>query len=60
MGIEVSVSITGIEGWDMDWSDSEGVKMELVNIEEEIRHAIADRLGIPVGNVGAEAVMERP
>ena len=58
MKITLEVTVTGLEGWDMDWYDVEGVKMELVNVEEEVRHAIADRVGIAPGNLQVEARFE--
>jgi hypothetical protein len=59
MKITLEVTVTGLEGWDMDWSDDEGVKMELVNVEEEVRHAIADRVGINLENLEVEAKFDR-
>lgn len=58
MKIRLEVTVTGLEGWDIDWSDDEGVRMELVNVEEEVRHAIADRVGITLGNLQVEAKFE--
>lgn len=42
----------------MDWSDDEGVRMELFNMEDEVRHAIVDRLGVELENVEVDATLE--
>jgi hypothetical protein len=59
MKITLEVTITGLEGWSVDWSDTEGVKMELSNLEAEGKFKLADGLGLGHRNVEVEATLDR-
>jgi len=59
MRITLEIEITGIEGWSVDWSDKEGVGMELDNLEREAEFHLAERLGLLRGNIHAEATLDR-
>jgi len=55
MKITLEVTITGLDGWDAEWDNKEGVQMVLADVEAQARHAIADNFGILLREVEVEA-----
>lgn len=55
MKITLEVTITGLDGWDAEWDNKEGVQMVLAGVETQARHAIADNFGILLHEVKVEA-----
>ncbi len=55
MKITLEITITGLNKWDMDWSDKEGVVFEMENLAQEARFHLATCLGIGFNDMDADA-----
>ena len=49
--IGVSISITGIENWNVNWENELDAKHELGTLKAEIRREISRYLGIHIQNI---------
>lgn len=53
--IEVKVTITHVDGWDIDWSNDVARTNELEELNADIRDAIARSCGISPSNISVES-----
>jgi len=55
MKITLEVTVTGIEGWDVDWSDEATVRVTLADVAKDAREGIMHAFQIPAMDVEVHA-----
>jgi hypothetical protein len=58
MKITLEVTITGLDGWDVDWSNDALVKVTMADVAKDARQGIMDAFGIPYTDVEVQAEFE--
>ena len=55
--IKVTIKISDVEKWDVDWSNERSIKNELLELNDDIRKALSRDCGIEYRNITIDSTL---
>ena len=52
--IEITIDLAGTEYWSIEWLDESACAIAISEIKDEVRHALADRLGVDLSDLSVD------